>query len=180
MGIIEFLRNILMGIIEFLFGSTPEVPELSTAEFVREWLEEVFGLTMDGEDEIFQTSIPHIKEVNKYGYLGAPISTVIDGVEMCVGFVAMAECNVITEYEETDMTEENCDKRFGKWKDGKCMRAKSGHGKFRFEFDPNNGFVYYLSIHPDFVTEETKDLVMEDRLPFTANPDFETYLQPRK
>ena len=112
------------------------------------------------------------------------MSTVLDGVNTVVGFVAQAECNVTDEYVEVPgiTDSEKCRIAWGKIKDGKCMRPSHGHGKFRIEFDPNNGWVSYIHIHPDYVNEKTKDITMEhgDRLPWSQNPDYEKYKQPVK
>ena len=65
MNVLSWILDILKQIFEFLFGEQIEVPtELTTEDAVCEWLEELLGFTMDGEDEEFWTSIPYIKEMN--------------------------------------------------------------------------------------------------------------------
>ena len=159
MGFWEALINFF----KWIFGFGP-TSDLSTQDLVREYLEDVADVTMDGEHEEFASSIPYISEKNKYGYYGAPMSTVIDGVNTIIGFIAMAECRVITEWTEDGM-------------------PKSGHMKFAFRFDPNNGFVYMLWIHPDFRTDKNKDITDEhygDMKQWMENPDWEEYFQPVK
>lgn len=183
MGIWEWFKDLVSRFLDWFLGSDePETPDLSTEELVREYLEEAFGLTMDEENDIFQTSIPYQSELNEYGYYGAPVSTLIDDVPMIIGMIAMAECQVVDEYQDVPDadTEEKCAKRvFGKWKDGKCIMPKSGHFKFRFEFDPNNGFIYLFWVHPDYLRDDIKDLLVTERRPMSENPDYEKYLQPK-
>ena len=185
MGFYEWIINIIVSMLIKL-GILATVPtDLSTLEFVQDYMEEAFDLTMDGEDEIFESSIPYQKEKNEYGFYGGPMSTVEDGENMVIGMISMVECRVVDEYEEvTGITDpEKCRKAWGKIKDGKCMRPSSGHIKFSFRFDPNNGFIYMLYIHPDFVTPKTKaiaDKYYGQMKPAEENPDFDLYHQPVK
>lgn len=114
----------------------------------------------DGVDWYIQDATSDLP-VDGFGYYGYRATTIIDGESRIVGYVAFAECIIVLE-RNPDGTE------------------KSGTFAWRYQIDPNNGYVVMDTCNYDLLPDECPKnpdgsyvWVWND---FSDNPDYETYM----
>ena len=144
---------------DFDFGT--DFP-IRTTEEAYDYSVENLNIACEGDDFLFETSIPSDLEPDENGFYGNKGVTIIDGEPKIIAYLTFTGCQITTEYDDQG-------------------RPKSGTFAYRLRFDPNNGHINEQSCNWDLYPEqcpkdESGEYILIRGIPYSDNPLYETYI----